>query len=97
VRERWWKLVTTDEPAVLAKSFLDAIVVEEIQGNGCLANSTSTDESNGCEVFSKANNLLDQLVASEAGRWWGRRFSRRDPRCTCETVDHMVFEIADLA
>ena len=41
--------------------------------------------------------LLDQLVTTEAGGLWGRKFSRRDPRCTRKTMDHMVFEIVDLA
>ena len=69
--ERCWKLVATNELAVLAKSFLDAIIMEESQGNGCLANSTSTNESDGCKVFSQTDNLLNHVVASETG--WRRR------------------------
>ena len=67
-----------NEPAVLTKPFHDVMIVEESQGNGCLANSTSTNECNGCEVFSKANNLLDQFITSKTGWWWWREFSSRD-------------------
>ena len=63
--ERGGKLVATDESTVLAKSSLDTIIVEDSQCSGCLANSTSTDQSDRCEAFCQANNLLDQLVASE--------------------------------
>lgn len=54
--------------------------MEEGQGDRCFANSTSTDESDGFEVFSKANNLLDQLVAPKTGRGWGRGFAERDAK-----------------
>jgi hypothetical protein len=39
------KLVAADEPPVLVKPFLDAIVVEDGQGNGCFPDPTCTDES----------------------------------------------------
>jgi hypothetical protein len=44
---------------------LDAIVVEDSEGDGSLANSPGTDESDGSEAFCKTNNLLDPFVASE--------------------------------
>jgi hypothetical protein len=67
VKGHQWKLVTVYELPVLAKLFLNVIVMEETQGNECLANSTSTNESNGCEVFSKTNDFLDQLAAFKTG------------------------------
>ena len=85
-----------DEPAVFSKLLLDLVIVEEGQGNGCLANSTSTNESNGCEVFGKADNLLDEIITSKAGWWWGRQFSQWDARSTFETMNYMVFETTDL-
>ena len=71
--------VATDESTVIAKSFLDAIVVENSQSDGCFPNPTWANESNRGTVFSESNNPLDQLVASETDlRWWGRQFPRRD-------------------
>ena len=71
------ELVTTDEPAVVAKLLLDSIVVENSQRNGGLADSASADESDWDEVLSKIDYLLDQLVASKEGPWGQRRgFSR---------------------
>ena len=69
---RGLKLFAADKPPVLVKSFLDATVVEDAQGNGCLADTTCTDESDWGEAFSKADDLLDQLIPSEKGsrRWW---------------------------
>ena len=86
-----------DEPAVLTKLFLDLVVMKEGQGNGCLANTTSSNERNGCEVCSKANNLFNQLITPKAGQWWGREFSRRDTRGTYKSVGYMMFKITNLA
>jgi len=36
-------LITTDKPAAPAEPLFDAIVVEDSQNSGCLANSTSTN------------------------------------------------------
>jgi hypothetical protein len=75
--ERSWELVAADEPSVIAKSFLDPIVVEDSQGDRGFPNSTCADESEWGEVFSETNDLLDQLVATEAGpRCWGWQFSQ---------------------
>ena len=53
------ELVTADESTVIAKPFLDAIVVEDGQRDGCLADPPGTDESDGFQVFGEVNDLLD--------------------------------------
>ena len=69
--ERSGELVAADEPAVEAESLLDAIVVEDGESDGRLANSTGADESKWGEVFCQADELFDQLVPSkEIPRWW---------------------------
>lgn len=74
--ERGGEAVTTDESAVVAKPLLDAMVVEDGQGDGCLPDPTSTDESKWGEVFCKVDDLVDQIVTPEKGSWWpGRRFT----------------------
>jgi len=63
----------------LSPNLLDSIVVEDGEGDRYFPDSPRTDESEWSEVFRKADNLLDQLVASETGPRRGRRnFSRRD-------------------
>ena len=42
---RGGELVTTDEPTVGSKPFLDMIVVEDSQSDGCLPVPAWTDES----------------------------------------------------
>ena len=70
-------MVATDESTVMAKPLLDAIVVEDGQGDGRLANSASTNQSDWNRPFGEIDYLLDQLVASEEGPWGQRwRFSR---------------------
>ena len=73
MRERGGEPVATDEPTVIAKTLLDAIVVEDNQGDARLANSASTDESDRSEVFCQTDDLLDQLTTSEMGPRWLRR------------------------
>jgi len=71
--KRGGELVTADEPAVDAKSLLDAIVVEDNESDGRLADSASTNEGKGSEASRKADELLGQLVSSkEVPRWWWR-------------------------
>ena len=41
------ELVATDEAPVGAESLFDTIVMEDSEGNGCLSNSTGTDEGDG--------------------------------------------------
>jgi hypothetical protein len=43
----------------LVEPFLDAIVVEDGQGNGCFPDATCTDESDWGEAFSETDDLLD--------------------------------------
>ena len=57
--ERGWELITTDEPTLVTKTSLDAVVVEDGQGDGSLSNSASTDESDRSEVFRESNNPLN--------------------------------------
>ena len=91
------ELVTTYEPAVVSESFLDAIVVEDSQGDGCFPDPPWTDESDWIEGFSDTDDLLNQLVTSEAGPWpWGRGLSRY-ARYKCEELDSSVVEPADLS
>ena len=70
-------MVATDKSTVVAKPLLDPVVVENGQGNGCLPDSSGTDESDRNEILSEIDYLLDQLVASKEGpllrRW---EFSR---------------------
>jgi hypothetical protein len=93
---RGGELVATDEPTVVAKPLLDAIVVEDGQSDGRLSNSTSTDESGWSEVFCQPNNLLDQMVASKAGPWrWGWGFSGY-AGCKREMAEAIVVKVPDL-
>ena len=61
------ELVTTDESAVVTESLFDAIVMKDSQSDGCLSDSTSTNEGDGCEVFGQTDDPLNQLVTSETG------------------------------
>lgn len=56
------KLFTTNEPAVIAKPFPNAIVVDGGHNDRHLAYTSSTDKSEGNEIFRTANDLLDQLA-----------------------------------
>ena len=64
--ERGWELVTSNEPAILAEPLLDAIMMEDSQGDGRLADSAGTNQSDRSEVFDKPKDPLDQLVTPEA-------------------------------
>ena len=94
---RCGELVATDEPTVVAKSLLNAIVMEHRQSDRCLPDSTNTNESNWDKVFRQPNNFIYQMVTSEAGsrrRGWG--FSRHAKR-KYEILDPLATRIADLA
>ena len=72
-----WEFIATDEPAVIAKPFLDTIVVESGEGDRSFPDPSRTDESDGFQVFGKTNDLLNQPIASETGPGFRRRqFSR---------------------
>ena len=76
---RGGELVTTDEPTVISKPFLDAIVVEDSESNGRFSDSSWADESEWGEALCGTDDLLDQLATPETGPWRrGRRFSKRN-------------------
>ena len=90
-------LVAADESTVVAKPLLDPVVVENGQGDGCLPNSSGTNESDRNEVLGETSYLLDQFVASKEGpRWWGREFSGWARR-KCKMADRSPEEGTDLA
>jgi hypothetical protein len=96
MRERGWELVAADEPTVVAKPLFDPIVVEDGQGDGSLANSAGTNESDRSELLCKAENFLDQLVTSKEGPrwlWWG--FSGC-AKSKCQILELLSVRIADL-
>ena len=73
------ELVTADESTVVTEMLLDAIVMEDGEGDGCFSDSPWTDEGDRSEAFSEIDDLFDQLGTSETGpRWRRRRFSRSD-------------------
>ena len=53
------ELITANKPPVVVKPFLDAIVMEDCQGNGCFPDATCTDEGDWSEVFDETDDLLD--------------------------------------
>ena len=72
------ELVTTDESSIISEPFLDAIVVEDGQSDGCLPDPPWPDESEWGEVLGEVDNLFNQIVASKTGpRTWGRGLSAR--------------------
>ena len=95
--ERGGELVAADEPAAIAKPLFDAIVMQNGQSDGCLANSAGTNERDWSEVLHQTNDLLDQLVAPiEDPGWWGWGFTRYASR-RCQILDPLVVGIANLA
>ena len=79
MRARSWELVTADESTIVAKPLLDAIVVEDREGNRCFSDPPCTYESDGFKFLNEPENPFDQSVASNTGPgWWGRWFSRRN-------------------
>ena len=56
---RRWELVATDESTIVSEPLLDAIVVKNCQGDGRLAYTAGTDESNWCQVLNETDDLLD--------------------------------------
>ena len=71
--ERRRGFVNSDEPMILAKPLLDAIVMEDGQSDEHLADPANTDRSDRGETFRKSDDLVDQIVATETGfRRWRR-------------------------
>ena len=56
---RGGELVATNEPAIVDKSLLDSIVVENSQGDGGFADSAGPDESDWAKVLSEIDCLRD--------------------------------------
>ena len=73
MKTRSGKLIATDESTVLAKSFLDSIVVEDSESDGCFPDPTRTDESDGFEVLGESDNFFNQFTSpKKAPRRRGR-------------------------
>ena len=89
------ELVATDEPTIGSEPFLDAVVVEDCQSNGRFPDPPYTDKSDWREMFCEANDLPDQIFASEAN---SRRRRRWFPKCTgrkYEVLDPSVVVITN--
>ena len=73
---RGGELIATNEPAIVSKPPLDAIVVEDGKSDRCLPDPSWTDESEWGEVLGEVDDLLNQIVASKTGpRTRGRGLS----------------------
>jgi hypothetical protein len=75
---------------------LDAIVVEDSEGDGGLSNSTGTNQSDGSGVTCKTNDLLNPLVSPKEDTWWRWWRFAGYARCKYQILDSFVVEIADL-
>ena len=64
------ELIATVEPTVVTKPLFDAIVMENGQDDGCLADPTSANLSDLREALCEIDDILNQLVASEDPWWW---------------------------
>ena len=63
------ELIAADKSTVISKPLLDAIVVEDSEGDRGLSNPTCANEGSGFKLFGMTNDLLDELTASEKGLW----------------------------
>ena len=93
---RGGELVAPNKSSVMAKSLFDPIVVEDGQGDRCLADSTSTDESDWNKPFGEIDHLLDQLVTAEEGPWWQRRRFPKYAGFKYKIMGPSIVEISDL-
>jgi len=86
------ELVATNEPTVIAKPFLDAIVVKDSQGDGCFPVSTCVGGSNRYMVFERSSRSghPEYAFGDGGGNSPGGMLQER------KTVDPMVFETVDL-
>ena len=64
---RGGKLVATYKSTIISEPLLDAIVMEDGQGNGCFPDPPWTDESDRGEIFYEVDGELDQVITSETG------------------------------
>jgi len=53
------ELVATDEPTIITKPLLNAVVVENSQSNGSLPDPACANKSNGREFLNETNDLQD--------------------------------------
>jgi len=96
MRTRRGEFLAAYEPTVDTESVFDAMVVEDNQSDGRFPDPAGADESDWCQVFCQANDLVDQFVTSETSprrRW--RRFTRY-ARCKFKILDPSVVEFTDL-
>ena len=84
---RNWEFIATDEPAVIAEPFLDAMIVEDGERDGSFPDSPWADECDGFEVFCETDDLLDQPVTPETGPRWSRRQFTKGNAEQCKTVN----------
>lgn len=59
--------ITTNEPRVVTEPLLNAIIVEDSQDDGCIADSTSADQSDRVQAFrqlftSKKRSLVAEVM-----------------------------------
>ena len=59
VSARRRELITTDESTVIAKSFLDSVVMKDCESDRSFPNPTRTNKSDGFRAFGEANDLFD--------------------------------------
>ena len=53
------ELIATDESTIIAKSFLNAMVVQDSEGDGCFPNPPCANESDRFKVFSETNDIFN--------------------------------------
>jgi hypothetical protein len=90
---RSWELITTDESAVVAITYLDTLVVKYGKSNGCFPDPPWAEESEGSKVFSETNDLFDQSLTSKTGSGRRRR-SFALGNCQSSLVDEINTTVA---
>ena len=74
---RSWEFITTNEPTVIVKPFLDAKVMKDRESDRSFSNPPCTDECDGFEVFGETDHFRNKFTPSETGPWgWGRQSSQ---------------------
>ena len=71
-------------------------MMENGESDRRLSDPPDTDESDGCQAFGPADNLLNQLATSEAGPWCGGRQFAECARCECKILNPPVVWVTDL-
>jgi len=93
---RGGELVATNKPTVVSKLFLDAVVMEDSQSDRRFPDPPCADESDWSEGFCEANDLCDQLVASNTGPQRRGRWFSKYARCESKATSSPVVGVADL-